>query len=137
MTMAYDRRFAIGLIGSSGAGGAALYRRDYGERMGNLTAGGEYHWFAGNFLKYDGPLTERDLPIDSHMLIALAAPRPIFIGGGTAASGDGWVDVKGSFLAAAAASPVWALLGRQGLDTAEFPRLLTPRHRRPDRLLRA
>ncbi len=126
VTMAYDPRFTIGLIGSSGAGGAALYRRNFGERMGNLTAGGEYHWFAGNFLKYDGPLTQFDLPIDSHMLIALAAPRPIFIGGGTAASGDGWVDVKGSFLAASAASPVWALLGKPGLDTAEFPPLLTP-----------
>ncbi|MEI9851157.1 MAG: hypothetical protein WDN24_10315 [Sphingomonas sp.] len=80
VAMAYDRRFAIGFVGSSGAGGAALYRRNFGERMGNLCAGGEYHWFAGNFLEYCGTLTEADLPIDSHMLIALAAPRPIFLG---------------------------------------------------------
>ncbi len=126
VAMAYDRRFAIGFIGSSGAGGAALYRRDFGERIGNLAAGGEYHWFAGNFLRYAGPRTPADLPIDAHMLIALAAPRPIFIGAGTVASGDGWVDPKGSFLAAAAASPVWQLLGRKGLMADEFPQVLMP-----------
>ncbi|TGX42549.1 acetylxylan esterase [Sphingomonas naasensis] len=125
VTMAYDPRFAIGFIGSSGAGGAALYRRDFGERIGNLAAGGEYHWFAGNFLKYAGPLTPADLPIDSHMLIALAAPRPIFIGAGTVETGDGWVDPRGSFLAAVAASPAWVLLGRQGLTTDGFPPVLT------------
>ena len=125
VAMAYDQRFAIGFIGSSGAGGAALYRRNFGERIGNLAASGEYHWFAGNFLKYAGPLTEHDLPIDSHMLIALAAPRPIFIGAGTVDTGDGWIDPKGSFLAAAAASPVWSLLGQSGLSTSDFPPVLT------------
>lgn len=125
VAMAYDQRFAIGFIGSSGAGGAALYRRNFGERIGNLAAGGEYHWFAGNFLKYAGPLTERDLPIDAHMLIALAAPRPIFLGAGTVDTGDGWVDPKGSFLAAAAASPAWSLLGQRGLSTSDFPPVLT------------
>jgi hypothetical protein len=59
------------------------------------------------------------------MLIALAAPRPIFIGAGTIETGDGWVDPKGSFLAAAAASPVWQLLGRPGLGTTAFPEVLT------------
>jgi hypothetical protein len=126
VTMAYDSRFAIGFIGSSGAGGAALYRRNFGERMGNLCASGEYHWFAGNFLKYCGKLTEADLPVDSHMLIALAAPRAVFIGAGTVETGDGWVDPKGSFLAAAAASPVWELLGRPGVSTREFPPVLAP-----------
>lgn len=126
VTMAYDRRFAIGFIGSSGAGGAALYRRNFGERMGNLCAGGEYHWFAGNFLKYCGTLTEADLPIDSHMLIALAAPRPIFIGAGTVETGDGWVDPKGSYLAALAAEPAWAVQGRTGLSIREFPPVLIP-----------
>ncbi|NWP75036.1 acetylxylan esterase, partial [Escherichia coli] len=57
VAMAYDPQFAIGFVGSSGAGGAALYRRNFGERMGNLAASGEYHWFAGNFLKYAGPKT--------------------------------------------------------------------------------
>lgn len=126
VTMAYDPRFAIGFVGSSGAGGAALYRRNFGERIGNLAASGEYHWFAGNFLKYAGPLTEFDLPIDSHMLIALAAPRPIFIGAGTVETGDGWVDPKGSFLAAAAASPAWELLGKPGLSSGRYPPVLTP-----------
>jgi len=126
VTMAYDPRFAIGFIGSSGAGGAALYRRNFGERMGNLAAGGEYHWFAGNFLRYAGPKTELDLPIDAHMLIALAAPRAIFIGAGTVETGDGWVDPKGSFLAAAAASPAWELLGVPGLSSTGFPPVLTP-----------
>ncbi|MET0308835.1 MAG: hypothetical protein ABW023_09030 [Sphingomonas sp.] len=127
VTMAYDQRFAIGFIGSSGAGGAALYRRNFGERMGNLAAGGEYHWFAGNFLKYAGPKTEFDLPIDAHMLIALAAPRPIFIGAGTVETGDGWVDPKGSFLAAVAAAPAWqALTGAPGIERTDFPPVLTP-----------
>ncbi|WP_206376926.1 hypothetical protein [Sphingomonas sp. G-3-2-10] len=126
VTMAYNPRFAIGFVGSSGAGGAALYRRNFGERMGNLAAGGEYHWFAGNFLRYAGPKTEFDLPVDAHMLIALAAPRPIFIGAGTVETGDGWVDPKGSFLAARAASPIWELLGKPGLSTATFPPELVP-----------
>ena len=126
VTMAYDRRFAIGFIGSSGAGGAALYRRNFGERIGNLCAGGEYHWFAGNFLKYCGPKTEQDLPVDSNLLIALAAPRALFISAGTPETGDGWVDPKGSFLAAAAASHAWELLGKKGLSATVFPPVLTP-----------
>ncbi|MFL9840064.1 hypothetical protein ABS767_03730 [Sphingomonas sp. ST-64] len=126
VTMAYDRRFAIGFAGSSGAGGAALYRRDFGERIGNLAAGGEYHWFAGNFLRYAAPpLSEADLPIDSHMLIALAAPRALFLGAGTVDTGDGWVDPKGSFLAAAAATPAWSVQGTRGLAAAEFPPILS------------
>jgi hypothetical protein len=126
VAMAYDQRFAIGFVGSSGAGGAALYRRNFGERLGNLCSSGEYHWFAGNFLKYCGTLTEFDLPIDSHLLIALAAPRPLFIGAGTVETGDGWVDPKGSFLAAAAATHAWDLLGKPGLSATEFPPVLTP-----------
>jgi hypothetical protein len=115
VTMAYDPRFSIGLIGSSGAGGAKLLRRDFGERVENLAASGEYHWFAPNFLRYAGPLRTADLPVDAHELIALAAPRPLFIGAGTLAAGDGWVDPRGSFEAARAASPAWRLLGLPGL----------------------
>jgi hypothetical protein len=126
VTMAYDERFAIGFVGSSGAGGAALYRRNFGERMGNLCAGGEYHWFAGNFLNYCATQTEFDLPIDAHLLIALAAPRPIFLGAGTVETGDGWVDPKGSFLAAVAASPVWSLFGKAGVSVEAFPPVLVP-----------
>ena len=76
VAMAYDPRFAIGFIGSSGEGGAKLHRRNFGELVENLTGSGEYHWMAGNFLKYGGPLTPGDLPVDAHELIALCAPRP-------------------------------------------------------------
>ena len=125
VTMAYDPRFAIGYISSSGAGGAALYRRNFGERIGNVAGTGEYHWMAGNFLKYAGPLTPNDLPVDSHELIALAAPRPVFIGAG-ATQGDGWVDARGMFLATVGAGPVYRLLGKKDLGTSEFPPIETP-----------
>jgi hypothetical protein len=125
VTMAYDPRFAIAYVSSSGAGGAALWRRNFGEQIGNVAGTGEYHWMAGNFLKYAGPLTPNDLPIDSHELIALAAPRPVFIGAG-ATQGDGWVDARGMFLATAAAGPVYVLLGKKDLGTLEFPAIETP-----------
>jgi hypothetical protein len=121
VTMAYDPRFSIGFIGSSGAGGAKLLRRNFGEQIGNLAASGEYHWFAPNFLKYDGPLTVNDLPVDAHDLIALVAPRPLFIGAGTVEHGDGWVDPRGSFEAARAASPAYRLLKVQGLVGDGYP----------------
>ena len=66
VTMAYDQRFAIGFIGSSGEGGAKLHRRNFGELVENVAGSGEYHWMAGNFLKYAGPLTWNDLPVDAH-----------------------------------------------------------------------
>jgi hypothetical protein len=125
VTMAYDPRFAIAYISSSGAGGAALYRRNFGEQIGNVAGTGEYHWMAGNFLKYAGPLTPNDLPVDSHELIALAAPRPVFIGAG-ATQGDGWVDARGMFMATVAAGPVYRLLGKKDLGATEFPPIETP-----------
>ena len=128
VAMAYDPRFAIGFIGSSGEGGAKLHRRNFGELVENLTGSGEYHWMAGNFLKYGGPLIPGDLPVDAHELIALCAPRPVFISYG-ASSGAGaegtWVDQKGSFMAAVAAGPVYELLGKKGLGTTEFPAVET------------
>jgi hypothetical protein len=126
VAMAYDPRFAIAYVSSSGEAGAKLYRHIYGEGMGNIAGTGEYHWMAGNFLKYDGPLTVADLPIDEHELIALCAPRPVFISGGATSAGDGWVDAKGMFLAAVAAGPVYKLLGKKDLGTAEFPPIETP-----------
>lgn len=123
VTMAYDRRFAIGLIGSSGKGGATLFRRHFGEEMGNLAGGGEYHWFAGRFLLFDGPLNASDLPVDSHELIAMCAPRPIFISYGSPRVEGNWVDSRGSFMAAVAAGPVYRLLGRRGLGTSRMPPL--------------
>jgi peptidoglycan/xylan/chitin deacetylase (PgdA/CDA1 family) len=125
VAMAYDERFAIGYISSSGMGGAALYRRHFGELLENVAATNEYYWMAGNFLKYAGPLTPNDLPVDSHELIAICAPRPVLISAGTN-QGDGWVDAKGMFLAAVGASPVYQLLGKKGLPTKEFPPIETP-----------
>ena len=125
VTMACDPRFAIAYVSSSGEGGAKLYRRNFGEQVGNVAGTGEYHWMAGNFVKYAGPLTENDLPVDSHELIALCAPRPVFISGG-ALQGDGWVDAKGMFLAAAGAGPVYKLLGKKDLGATEFPPIETP-----------
>ena len=121
LTMAYDPRFSIGFIGSSGAGGAKLLRRNFGEQIGNLAASGEHHWFAPNFLKYDGRLSLEDLPVDAHELIAPAAPRPIFIGAGTVERGDGWIKARGSFAAARAASPAYELLNVRGLVGKTYP----------------
>jgi len=123
VAMAYDPRIAIGYISSSGAGGAKLLRRDFGERLENLAGAGEYHWMAGNFLRYAGPKTVNDLPVDAHELIALCAPRPLFVSAG--ADGDNWVDQRGMFLAEVAAGPVYRLLGKKGLGTDEFPPLGT------------
>jgi hypothetical protein len=124
VAMAYEPRFAIGFIGSSGEGGAKLHRRNFGELVENVAGPGEYHWVAGNFLKYAGPLTWADLPVDAHELIALCAPRPVFISygasEGTGAEGQ-WVDQRGSFMAAVAAGPVYRLLGKKDLGTSEFP----------------
>ncbi len=121
VAMAYDPRFAIGFIGSSGAGGVKLHRRHYGEQVENVAGSGEYHWMAGNFIKYAGPLTANDLPVDSHELVALCAPRPVFISVGSLAVEGGWVDAKGMFLAGVGAGPVYRLLGRKDLGTSEFP----------------
>jgi hypothetical protein len=129
VAMAYDQRFAIGFIGSSGEGGAKLHRRNFGELVENLTGSGEYHWMAGNFLKYGGPLTPADLPVDAHELIALCAPRPTFIsyGASTGPGAEGqWVDQRGSFLASVSAGPVFRLLGKKDLGTSEFPEVETP-----------
>jgi hypothetical protein len=122
--MAYDQRFAIGYISSSGEGGAKLNRRNFGELVENIAATGEYHWMAGNFIKYAGPLHWNDIPVDSHDLIALCAPRPVFVGAG-AIKGDGWTDPKGMFLAEVAAGPVYRLLGKKGLGTSEYPPIET------------
>ncbi len=125
VTMAYDTRFALGLIASSGAGGAKLLRRTYGEQIENLTGSGEYHWFAGNFLKYgaaearDGRKDATDLPVDAHSLIAVCAPRGVFISHGVPEKGDAhWIDQRGAWMATLAAQPVWRLLGARDLGVA-------------------
>ncbi len=126
VAMAFDPRFALGLIASSGAGGTALYRRDFGESPENLAGSGAYHWMAGNYLKYSaeesafGRRTAADLPVDSHMLIALCAPRLTFISHGIPEKGDAlWLDHQGSFMAAIAAQPVFRLLGARALGRSD------------------
>lgn len=125
VAMAYDPRIAIGFIGSSGAGGAKILRRNFGEQVENIASSGEYHWMAGDFLKYAGPLTANDLPVDAHELIALCAPRPVFISSGSQQVEGGWVDAKGMFLGAALAGPVYKLLSKKDLGTSEFPPMET------------
>jgi len=133
VTMAFDQRFAMALVGSSGKGGATLLRRNFGEAVESLT-GGEYYWMAGNFMKYGassatfGAMSPGDLPVDSNELIALCAPRLTFISYGIPEKGDAkWLDHEGSFMATVDASRVYALLGAKGLavegdyHTAKMP----------------
>lgn len=126
VTMAFDPRFAVVLVGSSGEGGAKLHRRNFGEAVENLTGRGEYHWMAGNFLKYGaaeatfGTRNAGDLPVDAHELIALCAPRLTFISYGIPEKGDArWLDQQGSFMAVVAAGPVFRLLGAKDLGVSE------------------
>jgi hypothetical protein len=133
VTMAFDKRFALVLVGSSGKGGATLLRRNFGEAVESLT-GGEYYWMAGNFMKYGaseatfGSKTPDDLPVDSNELIALCAPRLTFISYGIPEKGDAkWLDHQGSFMATVDAGRVFTLLGVKALDvgsdyrTAKMP----------------
>ncbi len=130
VTLAFEPRFAVALVGSSGEGGAKLHRRNFGEAVENLTGSGEYHWMAGNFLKYGaaessfGSKTAGDLPVDAHMLIALCAPRLTFISYGVPERGDAlWLDQPGSYMAAVAAGPVFRLLGARDLGEQEDYRI--------------
>jgi hypothetical protein len=128
VAMAFDERIAIGYISSSGQGGAKLHRRKYGETIENV-ANSFYHWMAGNYLQYTARWDT--MPVDSHELIALCAPRPVFLSAGnnpgpvnpdgTVTINDAWVDAKGSFLAAVGAGPVYRLLGAKDLGTTVFP----------------
>ncbi|MES2776857.1 MAG: acetylxylan esterase [Bacteroidota bacterium] len=138
VTMAFDQRFGIVLVGSSGKGGATLHRRVFGEAVENLAGGGGYHWMAGNYLKYAteessfGRKTGCDLPVDSHELLALCAPRPVFVSYGIPEKGDAkWLDQAGSFKATVAAGTVFKLLGAKDLGvsndykTEKMPPVLT------------
>jgi lysophospholipase L1-like esterase len=120
VTAAFDERVAVTFVASSGEGGAKLHRHIFGEAVENLTGRGEYHWMAGNFLKYgasDPCMTASDLPVDSHELIALCAPRPCFISYGVLPSDPPWVDAHGSFMAGVLAGPVYRLLGKKDFGT--------------------
>jgi hypothetical protein len=125
VTLAFEPRFALGLIGSSGKGGTTLHRRVFGEAVENLTGSGEYHWMAGNYLKYGteessfGRKTGCDLPVDSHELIAMCAPKLTFVSYGIPEKGDAkWLDQEGSYMATIAAGPVFKLLGAKDLGVS-------------------
>jgi lysophospholipase L1-like esterase len=126
VTMAFDERFGMGLIASSGAGGTKLFRRNFGESLENLASSGAYHWMAGNYIRYSaqessfGSKTANDLPVDAHMTIALCAPRLTFISHGIPERGDAnWLDHQGSFMASIAAQSVFRLLGAKDLGRSD------------------
>ena len=142
VTMVYEPRILNGFVSSSGEAGAKLWRHLVGQQVESLGNAGEYYWMAGNFIRYSGPLTVDDLPIDQHQFIALVAPRPIFISGGEYVEGNGvpgtnsryslenWQDTPGTFMATAGASPVWKLLGKKPLEQ-QGARLELRRRSRP------
>jgi hypothetical protein len=125
VTLAFEERFALALVGSSGKGGATLHRRNFGEAVESLTGTGEYHWMAGNYFRYGaaesstGPGNANQLDVDSHSLIALCAPRLTFISYGIPEKGDAkWLDQKGSYMAVVAAGVVFKLLGTKDIGVS-------------------
>jgi hypothetical protein len=117
---ARDDRFAMVISHESGGGGAALSKRNFGEDVAQLNRGNR-HWFCRNFQKYNH--NEAALPFDQHYVIALVAPRPVYI---ASAQQDRGADPYGEFLSAQAADPVYRFLGTEGLPKQAFPGLHQP-----------
>jgi hypothetical protein len=120
VTMAYEPRVTIAFPSCSGSLGAKMNRRHWGQDLENSAWEQEYHWTAGNFFKWMGPLYDTSylprkcelMPVDAHSLLSLCAPRPVFVNGGV---NDTWTDAYGMYLTCVGATPVYKLLGRKGL----------------------
>ena len=115
-----DPRFSFAISNESGEGGAAISRRDYGERTKDLNTRFP-HWFCRNFTKYND--REDEMPFDSHFLLALGAPRGLYV---ASAEEDRWSDPRGEFLGAVNAGPAWELFGKKGIGTDAFPPVHQP-----------
>jgi hypothetical protein len=118
-----DERFALVISNDSGVGGASLFRRRFGERIDHMVKNRISYWFCKNFENYAN--REHELPVDQHMLIALIAPRPVYV---ASAEEDSWADPRGEFLSARHASPVYELFALEGLPAEEMPAVNEPVH---------